>query len=76
MSNKCSKIKSNLQNALLLDLPSKSQKAVEVAVDKFSISAPIRPMEMFNLNLANGASLAGLILTYIFVLYSFKFGDN
>ena len=76
MSNKCAKIKSNLQNALLLDLPSKTQKTVEVAIERYSKSSPIRPMDMFNLNVANGASLAGLMLAYLLVLYSFKFGDN
>ena len=76
MSNKCAKIKSNLQNAMLLDLPSKTQKTVEVAIERYSKSAPIRPMDMFNLNVANGASLAGFMLAYLLVLYSFKFGDN
>ena len=76
MSNEYAKIRNNLQNALLLDLSPKSQKTAEIVMENFSKSAPIRPMEMFNLNLANGALLAGLMLTYIFVLYSFKFGDN
>ena len=76
MSNECAKIKTNLQNILLLDLPAKSQKHVEVVVERFSKSAPIRPKDMFDLNLANGASILGLILTYLIVLYSFKFGDK
>ena len=76
MSNKCSKIKINLQNALLLELPSKTRKHVKIALERFSTSAPIRPKDMFDLNLASGASIAGMVLTYIIVLYSFKFGDT
>ena len=64
------------QNTLLRELPSKARHNLEVAVERFSKPAPIRPLDVFNLNLASGASIVGLILTYIIVLLQFKVSED
>ena len=74
MANHYSQIKTNLQNALLFELSSKTH--LEVAIERFSRAAPIRPMDVFDLNLASGASILGLLVTYLIVLFQFKIGDN
>ena len=67
-------IKTNLQNAMLLDLPSKSH--LEVTIERFTRPSPIRPMDMFDLNYASAMSIFGLLLTYLIVLFQFKASDN
>lgn len=47
----------------------------EVLVDWFSLAAPVRPMDMFNLNFSSAATLVGLVITYMLVLLQFKIGD-
>ena len=59
---------------LLLDLPSKSY--LEVTIERYSRSAPIRPMGIFDLNSGSAMSIAGLLLTYLIVLFQFKLTDN
>jgi len=76
MQNHCARIKIDLQNTLLRELPSKARHHMEVAVERFSKPAPIRPLDVFNLNLASGASIVGLILTYIIVLLQFKVSED
>lgn len=74
MADHYSQIKTNLQNALLSELSSKTH--LKVAIERFSRAAPIRPMGVFDLNLASEASILGLLLTYIIVLFQFKVSDN
>ena len=74
MVRHCVQIKTNLQNALLLELPSKSH--LEVTIERFSMSSPIRPMDMFDLNGGSAMSILGLLLTYLIVLFQFKVSDN
>ena len=38
----------------------------------FSSRAPIRPMDVFDMNYSSGASILGLILTYMIILLQFK----
>ena len=59
---------------LLLDLPSKSY--LEVTIERYSRSSPIRPMDTFDLNSGSAMSIAGLLLTYLIVLLQFKVSDN
>ena len=59
---------------LLLDLPSKSY--LDVTIERYSRSSPIRPMDIFDLNSGSAMSIAGLLLTYLIVLFQFKVSDN
>ena len=74
MVRHCAQIKTNLQNALLLELPSKSH--LEVTIERFSMSSPIRPLDMFDLNASSAMSIFGLLLTYLIVLFQLKVSDN
>ncbi len=42
----------------------------------FSNSNPIRPMDIFGMNYASTASVAGLMFTYLIVLMQFRVGDS
>ena len=44
-------------------------------LEEFSAPCPIQPLDIFDMNFANVASLAGLAFTYIIVLLQFKIGD-
>ncbi len=57
-------------------LTPKEQAEILILVDHFSTPAPVRPMDVFNLNYGSGASIVGLVLTYIIVLLQFKMGDR
>ncbi len=39
-------------------------------------SAPIRPLDVFNLNYSSGVSSVGVMVTYLIVLLQFKTGGN
>ena len=41
-------------------------------LSSYTSRAPIRPMDIFDLNYASGASITGLILTYMIILLQFK----
>ena len=43
---------------------------------EFSVPYPIRPADMFDMNLATMISLAGLLLTYVIVFLQFKVGED
>ena len=59
---------------MLLD--SESKTYLEVTIENFSKSAPLRPRNTFGLNYASGLSILGLLLTYLIVLFQFKVSDN
>ena len=67
-------IKTNLQRAMLLD--SESKTFLEVTIENFSKSAPLRPRNTFGINYASGLSILGLLLTYLIVLFQFKVSDD
>ena len=50
---------------------------VETLADwlSFSSRAPIRPMDVFDMNYSSGASIMGLILTYMIILLQFKVSE-
>ena len=48
----------------------------EVLIDRFGRAAPIRPLDVFDVNYATAASVSGLILTYVIVLLQFKMSDS
>ena len=41
----------------------------------FSSRAPICPMDVFDMNYSSGASIMGLILTYMIILLQFKVSE-
>ena len=49
---------------------------LEVLIGKFSERCPIQPLDLMNLNLRTVASLGGLTITYVLVLFKFKLGDK
>ena len=58
------------------DLMTPKQSALmDELLEEFSAPCPIQPLDMFDMNFANVASLAGLAFTYIIVLLQFKIGD-
>ncbi len=74
-------IKSVLQKTVVSavresSLDEEERARLDVLVERFSTEAPIQPMHVFNVNFATGASLSGLVLTYIIVLLQFKVGDT
>ena len=50
---------------------------IDTVIDwlSFSSRAPIRPMDVFDMNYASGASILGLMLTYMIILLQFKLSD-
>ena len=50
---------------------------IETLVDwlSFSTRSPIRPMDAFDMNYSSGASIVGLILTYMIILLQFKVSE-
>ncbi len=42
----------------------------------FSNSSPIRPLDIFSMNYASTASVAGLMFTYLIVLMQFRVGEG
>ena len=53
----------------------KQSALMDELLEEFSAPCPIQPLDMFDMNFANVASLAGLAFTYIIVLLQFKIGD-
>ena len=49
---------------------------LEVLTDKFSVACPFQPLGIFDLNLSNAMSMAGLSFTYVIVLLQFKIADR
>ena len=49
---------------------------MEYLMEEFSSPCPIRPADMFDMNLATMISLAGLLLTYVIVFLQFKMGEK
>ena len=49
---------------------------MEHLMEEFSSPCPIRPADMFDMNLATMISLAGLLLTYVIVFLQFKMGEG
>jgi hypothetical protein len=47
-------------------------RQLEVLIGQFSKSSPIRPKDIFDMNLAAGNSVGGVILTYLIVMIQFK----
>ena len=57
------------------NLTVRERSQLEALVDRYSGSAPFRPLDMFSVNFASAASIFGLGATYIIVLLQFKVGD-
>ncbi len=64
----------SIVHAQTMDPNEKAQ--MSALLSKYSVACPIRPMDVFNLNFAFGASIGGLVLTYIIVLVQFKLGER
>jgi hypothetical protein len=58
------------------DLSRKNSCQLNTLIELFSNPSPIRPLDVFNMNYANGASVAGLILTYWIILIQLKLSDS
>ena len=56
-------------------LDSEDRVRMEYLMEEFSAPCPIRPADMFDMNLATMISLAGLLLTYVIVFLQFKIGE-
>ncbi len=74
-----------IHDKLQLILASESDKLspadrtkIDLLIDRFANGglAPIRPADVFDLNMASAASIAGIIFTYVIVLMQFNVGDN
>ena len=51
---------------------------METLIEWFSTAsaAPIRPLDMFNVNYASGSSVTGLILTYMIILLQLRLSNT
>ncbi len=54
----------------------KEKTRLRILESRFSRPCPLRPLDTFNVNSASGASLAGLILTYLIVLLQWKLSEK
>ena len=75
----CRKVKDCLQDIIILKangIAKKERVELEVLIDKFSVSCPIQPLDIFDVNLANATTIAGLVFTYVIVLLQFKIADR
>ena len=48
------------------------QAEASLLIDRFTSSSPMRLLDTFDLSFASGASLGGVVLTYVIVLLQFK----
>ena len=53
----------------------KDKCLMDILLDKTSADCPVRPLNMFDLNLSTGLSAIGLCLTYVIVLLQFRISD-
>ena len=58
------------------DITKEDRVNLEVLTDKFSVACPFQPLGIFDLNLSNAMSMAGLSFTYVIVLLQFKIADR
>ena len=66
-------IQDGLEKLLLLDGTSvKQRRELEFLVRRFSVRAPIRPLDMFDMNSANFAVISNIMMTYVIILMQFK----
>ena len=73
LCNVYGKIKLNLQKFMgSHKLEDMENIQLNILIDQFSVAAPIRPYDVYNLNYASGFSVDGLMITYIIVLLQFK----
>ena len=62
-----------IDKLLLLDgISIQHRRELEFLVKRFSVRAPIRPMDMFDMNSANFAVLSNIMMTYVIILMQFK----
>ena len=66
-------IQDGMENVLLLDgISVKQIRELEFLAKRFSTRAPIRPMDMFDMNSANFAVMSNIMITYVIILMQFK----
>ena len=66
-------INNGLEELLLLDgIRGRLRRELELLVHRFSITSPIRPLDMFDMNSANFAVILNIMLTYVVILMQFK----
>ena len=54
------------------NMSTRQRTEMDVLINRFAHTTPLRPKNTFDMNYATGASLGGLILTYVIVLVQFK----
>ena len=66
-------IQDGLDKLLLLDgISVKQRRELEFLIKRFSVRAPIRPLDMFDMNSANFAVISNIMMTYVIILMQFK----
>ena len=66
-------IQDRLDKLLFLDgINDKQRRELEFLVRRFSVRAPIRPLDMFDMNSANFAVISNIMMTYVIILMQFK----
>ena len=50
----------------------RQRRELDILIDRFSCPAPIRPLDMFDLNHASWLGLNNTVLTYLVILLQFK----
>ena len=66
-------IHERMDKLLLLDgISIKQRRELKFLVKRFSVRAPIRPLDMFDMNSANFAVISNIMMTYVIILMQFK----
>ena len=73
LCNAYSEIKDGLDNLLMYDgVCDKQRRELESLFNRFSVTSPIRPMDMFDMNYASFAVQNNMMFTYSIILMQFK----
>ena len=73
LSEVYSEIHERMDKLLLLDgISIKQRRELKFLVKRFSVRAPIRPLDMFDMNSANFAVISNIMMTYVIILMQFK----
>ncbi len=57
-------------------LDAADERRLDTLIEFLSCPSPLRPLDIFNVNLSSGVALLGLILTYMIILLQLKLGEK
>ena len=75
LSDSYQNIRDRLEQLLIEEaetMSTRQRTEMDVLINRFANTTPLRPKDTFDMNYSTGASLGGLLLTYVIVLVQFK----